>query len=54
MECGLERHVKFEHTVVEARWNEGEAVWEVEVRRPDGAVFVDKGEILADCHGILK
>jgi len=54
VECGLERHVKFEHTVVEARWNEGEAVWEVEVRRPDGAVFVDKGEILADCHGILK
>ncbi len=50
----LERHVAFEHRIMGAKWNEGEGVWDVTVRRPDGEVFVDKGEILADCHGVLK
>jgi hypothetical protein len=51
---GLERHIKFEYSVVGARWNEEEGVWEVTVKKPDREIFVDKGEILADCHGVLK
>lgn len=50
----LERHVKFEHRVKEARWVEGEGVWEVEVQGPDGRVLVDRGEVLASCQGVLK
>jgi cation diffusion facilitator CzcD-associated flavoprotein CzcO len=50
----LERHIEFEHKVQEARWDEEKGVWEVRIQRPNGEVFVDKAEILASCHGVLK
>ena len=50
----LEKYVAFEHRVQEAKWHEVEGVWEVTIQKPDGQIFVDKGEILASCHGVLK
>lgn len=54
VENDLERHVKFQHKVQEARWVEEDGVWEVSVQGPDGATFVSRAEILASCHGNLK
>lgn len=50
----LEKYVQFQHKVEQAKWIDEEGVWEVKVRGPDGRVFVDRGEILASCHGVLK
>lgn len=50
----LERHVKFKHTVTEARWIDADAVWEVKFTKPDGTIGIDQGHILAACHGSLK
>ena len=50
----LEKHIAFQHRVQEARWNEADGVWEVKIQKPNGEVFVDKGEILSSCHGVLK
>ncbi len=54
VENNLEKYVSLNHRVEEARWNQDEGLWEVSVMRPDGSVFVDRAEILASCHGILK
>jgi cation diffusion facilitator CzcD-associated flavoprotein CzcO len=51
---GLEKYVKLNHKVLEAKWNQGEGVWEVKVQGPHGNVFVDRGDILACCNGVLK
>ena len=53
-EHDLEKFVAFEHKVQEAKWNEAEGVWKVTIEKPNGEVFVDSGEILASCHGVLK
>jgi cation diffusion facilitator CzcD-associated flavoprotein CzcO len=50
----LERHVAFRHRVMGAKWNEEGGFWEVTIRKPSGEMMVDKGEILAHCHGVLK
>lgn len=50
----LEKYIALEHKVQEAKWNEIEGVWEVTVQKPNGESFVDTGEILASCHGVLK
>ena len=54
VESGVESEVRFGHRVKEARWVEEEGVWEVEGTREDGSRFVDRGEVLASCHGALK
>lgn len=54
MKHDLEKYVAFEHKVKHAKWNEVEGVWEVTIQKPNGEMFVDKGEILASCHGVLK
>ena len=50
----LEKHVKFNHRVQEAKWIEQDGVWEVTVQGPDGQVFASHAEILCSCHGGLK
>ena len=54
VEHDLEKYVAFKHRVQEAKWDEAEGVWEVTIQKPNGESFVDKGEILASCHGVLK
>ena len=52
---GAERAVRFGHRVEAARWDEREGLWVVEgTRLEDGSRFVDRGEVLASCHGALK
>jgi cation diffusion facilitator CzcD-associated flavoprotein CzcO len=51
---GLERYVQLRHEVREAKWVEEDGVWEVEIKRPDGSVFVDKAEMLVCCNGVLN
>ena len=54
VEHDLEKYVAFQHRVQEAKWNQANSVWEVKIQKPSGETFVDKGEILASCHGVLK
>ena len=54
VESGVEKDVRLGHRVSEARWEEDEGLWAVKGTRADGSSFVDRGEILASCHGALK
>lgn len=54
VENDLEKHVRFEHKVLEARWHEDDGVWEVKIQKPDGSIMTDRGEIMVNCHGVLK
>jgi len=54
VETGIEKHVAFKHKVQQAKWIGEESIWEVKVTRPDGTTFVDRAEVLASCHGVLK
>ena len=50
----LERYIKFEHTVTEARWNEDDGVWELSITAADGSTVTDRCEILVNGSGVLK
>ncbi|EXJ56332.1 uncharacterized protein A1O5_12599 [Cladophialophora psammophila CBS 110553] len=50
----LERYVNFGHRVEEARWLQDQGVWQLKGKRADGSEFLDQGEILASCHGVLN
>lgn len=54
VESGVEKDVKLGHRVEMAKWVEDEGVWEVRGTKGNGERFVDRGEILASCHGVLK
>ncbi|KAF7556347.1 hypothetical protein G7046_g6330 [Stylonectria norvegica] len=50
----LEQYVKLSHRVQSAKWNEDEGVWELTVLTPDGAIIMDKCEILVNGTGVLN
>jgi cation diffusion facilitator CzcD-associated flavoprotein CzcO len=51
---GLRKHVKLEHQVVGARWDEKEAKWEVEIETVDGERFTDWCDFLVNGSGLLN
>ncbi|KAL3441401.1 FAD/NAD(P)-binding domain-containing protein [Aspergillus insuetus] len=50
----LEKHVRFKHTVQEAKWVPSDGVWEVKIQDPQGKAFTKRAEFLASCHGGLN
>ncbi|KXS95126.1 hypothetical protein AC578_2889 [Pseudocercospora eumusae] len=49
----LERFVKFEHRVVDARWEEGEAKWRLKIQHGQDT-FEDEVDILISARGFLS
>lgn len=54
VENDLEKFVNFGHRIEDARWDQDAGLWRVKGRKDDGTEFLDHGEILASCHGVLK
>lgn len=49
----LERDVKYNHRVVDARWQEKDGNWKILVEQ-DGKVFEDRADIFISAQGFLK
>ncbi|RVX67223.1 hypothetical protein B0A52_08657 [Exophiala mesophila] len=54
VENDLEKFVNFGHRIEDARWDQDAGLWRVKGRKDDGTEFLDHGEILASCHGVLN
>ena len=49
------QYIKFNHKVVEARWNEEDSRWHLKIEDMDrGSVIEDEGDVLLSATGILK
>lgn len=46
--------MKLNHEVIAASWDDDMGVWEVTIKDPSGATFVDRAEILINNAGVLK
>ena len=54
-EYDLQKYMKLNHEVVNASWNDTDAVWEVSVKDLlSGNVFIETAEILVNGSGVLK
>lgn len=51
---GADRFIKLEHEVVGCNWEEEEGKWHVKVKRPDGMIFEDVGDVLISARGNLN
>ena len=49
------RYIKFEHSVIEARWNEEDSRWHLKIEDiKGGSVIEDECDVLLSATGILK
>ena len=52
---GLEKYIRLNSKIVEARFEEAESKWHVKVQRTDtGEIFEDSGDVLYACLGALN
>lgn len=51
---GMRKNVRFETTVVEARWSDADNLWNVTLRRKDGSEYVEPVNAVILAHGVLN
>ena len=53
-EAGIDRHIRYGHTVLSARWSSAENLWSVETRRRDGEIVMFTAGFLWMCQGYYR